>query len=487
MQANLGQNTTNEDRRMQAQPLHADILSHLVTTHAENSVAALASSADLFQQVFDDALQQRTLQQHEMRTDEYTSARPFTDDSRVATWDTSPSVASGNERHYLDTYEHATAPDRDPSRSDPTHLGENRDTPRDAASPETQSPESASSTRGQGEQTQATQEKTTAAETPAKATDASSASNAPGTPNPHSNTTAAKQAAKTAAVSLPIQSTTSGAGTSSPAQAATANAQAFTHAGQTPSAGGDSDAMTDSTGTGKAPSPSQPGIAASQSAPLQGSLCAQAAGKLAGAIQARPGAKLALSATASPTSVTGVAATAASIDVSGLQVPASMRAAAATLPGMSPGNTLTGQITQSMQTAVRGSSRELVVQLHPAELGRIAIRFRQDGDQLIGMIQVSQRQVRADIEQAVPQILQNLAQNGTQVRRIDVEIQGDPDAPESGSQEREATNSEAQQRGTSSQGSDQQFEEDTREFNADSPTGETPVVDAGTGRVNMLL
>ncbi len=486
MQANLGQSTTHEDRRIQAQPLHADLLSHLVTPHAENS-ASLGSSAEIFQQVFDDALQQRTLPQHEIRTDEYTSPWPFAQDSSAATRETSPSVVRGNERQNLDTHEHATAPDRDPSKSETTHLGENRETPRDTDSPRTPSPESTSSTRGQVEQSQAAQEKATGAGAPAKAAEASPTRDAPGTPNSHGNATAAQQAVKTAATSLPLQGTTSGTGTSSPAQAAPANAPALAHAGQGASEGGESDATTGSAGTGKTASPPPPGMAASQNVPLQGSLSVQAAGKLADVVQAGLGAKRSPSATTSPTSVTGVAATAAGMDISGLQVPASMRAAAPTLPGTSPGNTLAGQITESMQTAVRGSARELVVQLHPAELGRIAIRFRQDGDQLIGMIQVSQRQVRADIEQAIPQILQNLEQAGTQIRRIDVEIQSDSDTPESGSQKHEATNSEAQQRETSSQGSDGKGEEDDRELSAHSPAGDTPVVDAGTGRVNMLL
>lgn len=67
-------------------------------------------------------------------------------------------------------------------------------------------------------------------------------------------------------------------------------------------------------------------------------------------------------------------------------------------------------------------SRQVTVRLNPPELGRVSIRFEEDGGQLVGILEVNKQQTRYEIERALPQIVETLQTSGVQVRRLDVTL-----------------------------------------------------------------
>jgi flagellar hook-length control protein FliK len=78
------------------------------------------------------------------------------------------------------------------------------------------------------------------------------------------------------------------------------------------------------------------------------------------------------------------------------------------------------QVLSSIRGAVQTQTHRLSVELNPPELGKVVIRFEQQEGSLSGVLEVDNRTTRAEVEQALPQILQNLHDSGIQVRRLDV-------------------------------------------------------------------
>lgn len=80
------------------------------------------------------------------------------------------------------------------------------------------------------------------------------------------------------------------------------------------------------------------------------------------------------------------------------------------------------QILESIHSSLSRQSgdRQITVRLNPPELGRVFIRFREQDAQVIGLLEVSRTQTRLEIEQALPQIIRNLADCGIQMKRLEV-------------------------------------------------------------------
>jgi flagellar hook-length control protein FliK len=100
-------------------------------------------------------------------------------------------------------------------------------------------------------------------------------------------------------------------------------------------------------------------------------------------------------------------------------------AAAANPQSQSSNNTsadIGRQILESVQSSMsrQGTEQQITVRLNPPELGKVLIRFQQQDKELTGLMEVSKTQTRLEIEQALPQIIRNLADCGIQVRRLDV-------------------------------------------------------------------
>jgi flagellar hook-length control protein FliK len=80
------------------------------------------------------------------------------------------------------------------------------------------------------------------------------------------------------------------------------------------------------------------------------------------------------------------------------------------------------QIFQSVQVAARQADRQITIQLNPPELGRVSIKFSERGAELTGLLETTNPQTRAEIHNAVPEIIRSLEQSGVAVKRIDVAL-----------------------------------------------------------------
>ena len=80
------------------------------------------------------------------------------------------------------------------------------------------------------------------------------------------------------------------------------------------------------------------------------------------------------------------------------------------------------QILESVQKSIsqQGTDRQITVRLNPPELGKVLISFQQRNAELTGFMEVNKTQTRFEIEQALPQLIRNLADCGIQIKRLEV-------------------------------------------------------------------
>jgi hypothetical protein len=80
------------------------------------------------------------------------------------------------------------------------------------------------------------------------------------------------------------------------------------------------------------------------------------------------------------------------------------------------------QILESIQSSSsqKSETQQITIRLHPPELGKVFIKFEEQESQLTGLVEVSKAQTRYEVEQALPQIIQNLADCGIQIKRLEV-------------------------------------------------------------------
>ena len=80
------------------------------------------------------------------------------------------------------------------------------------------------------------------------------------------------------------------------------------------------------------------------------------------------------------------------------------------------------QIQQSLRGSIGDGNRQIVIRLNPPELGKVTIKFVEQADGITGMLHVDKAQTRQQIQQALPEIIQNLQDSGVQIKRLDVEL-----------------------------------------------------------------
>lgn len=110
------------------------------------------------------------------------------------------------------------------------------------------------------------------------------------------------------------------------------------------------------------------------------------------------------------------------------QTPVTEQTSASSQPGKPAGSasssdgfpSVNEQIQESMYSLLRRGDQQITIRLNPPELGRVLIKFQQQQDQITGLLQVDKAQTRAEIQQALPQIIQNLQDLGVQVKRLEV-------------------------------------------------------------------
>ncbi|MCD4831090.1 MAG: flagellar hook-length control protein FliK [Anaerohalosphaeraceae bacterium] len=78
------------------------------------------------------------------------------------------------------------------------------------------------------------------------------------------------------------------------------------------------------------------------------------------------------------------------------------------------------QIQESIQTTVNAGNRQVVVRLNPAELGSVAMRFNENPDGIAGILHVDNDQTRQQIQNALPEIIQNLQNSGLSIKKVEV-------------------------------------------------------------------
>jgi flagellar hook-length control protein FliK len=161
----------------------------------------------------------------------------------------------------------------------------------------------------------------------------------------------------------------------------------------------------------------------------------------------------------------------------------------------SPVPTVADQILDSVHASMTRGEKQMVVRLHPPELGSVVMRFREEEARVSATLEVMKSETRQEIERALPQVVRGLEQAGVQFRRIEVV------APEP--QDRDFSRGQFQQEPwTQHQGEDQPREDraharpdaggprnaagrpgsDPYAHSDDSPPSPTP-----QGRIDMLL
>jgi flagellar hook-length control protein FliK len=151
------------------------------------------------------------------------------------------------------------------------------------------------------------------------------------------------------------------------------------------------------------------------------------------------------------------------------------------------------QILDSMRASLGRGDNELVVRLHPPELGTVLVRFRENGEQISGLLEVSRSDTRHEIEQVLPPVLRSLQEAGIQMEKLEVALSGQPERDLARGQPQQ--DAWPQQHGSSpdrgflpsasaarSHGTDMGYPTDWEErTDAERPS------DATRGRINMLL
>jgi flagellar hook-length control protein FliK len=78
------------------------------------------------------------------------------------------------------------------------------------------------------------------------------------------------------------------------------------------------------------------------------------------------------------------------------------------------------QIQSSISSSLREGDRQITIHLNPPELGKVFIKFQERDGQITGLLEVSERQTRVEIQRILPQIVQNLQNLGIQIKRLEV-------------------------------------------------------------------
>jgi len=96
-------------------------------------------------------------------------------------------------------------------------------------------------------------------------------------------------------------------------------------------------------------------------------------------------------------------------------------------PFKSSSESISQQISDSVQVSLARGDKELVIRLNPPELGSVSVRLEERGDTIAGILEVGKSETRREIEQALPQVIQSLQEAGVQIRRVDLTVADQPD------------------------------------------------------------
>ncbi|MHC4395199.1 MAG: flagellar hook-length control protein FliK [Planctomycetota bacterium] len=80
------------------------------------------------------------------------------------------------------------------------------------------------------------------------------------------------------------------------------------------------------------------------------------------------------------------------------------------------------QIQESISSSLSRNDQQITIRLNPPELGKVFIKFQAQENEITGILEVSKAQTRYEVEQALPEVIRNLADSGIEVRRLEVVI-----------------------------------------------------------------
>jgi len=105
------------------------------------------------------------------------------------------------------------------------------------------------------------------------------------------------------------------------------------------------------------------------------------------------------------------------------------------------------QILESIQSSISNpvGDKQITVRLNPPELGEVIIKFQEQDNEITGLLEVNKTQTRAEIEQALPQIIRSLSDSGIDIKRLEVVLSNSERQDQDTLNEHSLFNSEQQQ------------------------------------------
>lgn len=85
---------------------------------------------------------------------------------------------------------------------------------------------------------------------------------------------------------------------------------------------------------------------------------------------------------------------------------------------------VTSQIRESIQTSLNSDNKQIVIQLDPPELGKVSVNITENSSGITGLLSVDNAQTKHQIQQNLPEIIQNLQDSGVNVKKIEVVLAG---------------------------------------------------------------
>ena len=112
------------------------------------------------------------------------------------------------------------------------------------------------------------------------------------------------------------------------------------------------------------------------------------------------------------------------------------------------------QILESIHSSLsqQGKNQQIIVRLNPPELGKVFIKFQEQDAQITGLLEVSKAQTRYEIEQALPQIIRDLADCGIQIKRLEVLLSDGKESEQQALKDQSPQNGWAQQQDSANPG-----------------------------------
>jgi flagellar hook-length control protein FliK len=136
---------------------------------------------------------------------------------------------------------------------------------------------------------------------------------------------------------------------------------------------------------------------------------------------------------------------------------------AAQTTARTPAAQVADSVAESVQAGSARPGRQVTVRLNPPELGSVRITFESDGDQLRGVLEVSNARTLGELQRELPALMNRLNDAGVTLRRMDLNLSDDGSG---GSQLPDFAEGDADGRGSAAGGSQTAADD---EPNADQP------------------